>query len=80
MRLLHASDPGFPTAFERLVNARRESDDNVAHDVRGIIHEVRARGDAALVEYSARFDSHALTDEADWCISKQACAEAYEDL
>ncbi|MFN4112795.1 MAG: histidinol dehydrogenase [Sphingomonadaceae bacterium] len=80
MRMLDASDPGFATTFERLVNARRESDDNVAHDVRGIIHEVRARGDSALVEYTARFDSHALTDEADWCISQQACADAYEDL
>ena len=80
MRLLHATDEGFAKAFERLVNARRESDENVAHDVRGILHEVRARGDQALVEYTARFDSHQLTDEADWQVSKQACAEAFEDL
>ncbi|MCL4672987.1 MAG: histidinol dehydrogenase, partial [Sphingomonadaceae bacterium] len=80
MRLLHAADEGFDKAFDRLVNARRESDENVAHDVRGILHEVRARGDQALVEYTARFDSHQLTDEADWQVSKQACAEAFEDL
>ena len=79
-RLLKASDPGFAKAFERLVNARRESDDNVAHDVRGILHEMRARGDDALLEYTARFDSHSLTSDADWSVSKQACAEAYEDL
>lgn len=79
-RLLSASDSGFAKAFDRLVNARRESDENVAHDVRGILHEVRARGDDALVEYTARFDSHQLTDDADWQVSGEACAEAYEDL
>ena len=80
MRLLNASDPGFPAAFDRLVGARRESAENVAHDVRGILHEVRARGDKAVVEYTARFDSHQLNGEADWTVSKDACAEAYEDL
>lgn len=80
MRLLKASDPGFAKTFERLVNARRESDENVAHDVRGILHEMRARGDDALVDYTARFDGHQLTDEADWQVSREACAEAYEDL
>lgn len=80
MRLLKASDPVFAKAFERLVNARRESDENVAHDVRGILHEMRARGDDALVDYTARFDGHQLTDEADWQVSREACAEAYEDL
>lgn len=80
MRLLKASDPGFAKAFERLVNARRESDENVAHDVRGILHEMRARGDDALVDYTARFDGHQLTDKSDWQVSREACAEAYEDL
>ena len=80
MRLLKASDPGFAKAFERLVNARRESDENVAHDVRSILHEMRARGDDALVDYTARFDGHQLTDESDWQVSREACAEAYEDL
>lgn len=80
MRLLKASDPDFAKTFDRLVNARRESDENVAHDVRGILHEMRARGDDALVDYTARFDGHQLTDEADWQVSREACAEAYEDL
>ena len=34
----------------------------VAH----ILAEVRARGDEALEEYTARFDKHALTSEDDW--------------
>ena len=80
MKLMRASDADFAKAFERLVNARRESDENVAHDVRGILHEVRARGDAALAEYTARFDGHALTDDADWAVSAQTCADAFDDL
>jgi histidinol dehydrogenase len=39
---------------------------------------VRARGDAALADYSARFDGFALAEEADWRIDAQACREAFE--
>jgi histidinol dehydrogenase len=57
---LSASDPGFPAAFEALVNARREADEDVSRDVTAIIAAVRADGDAALADYTARFDRHDL--------------------
>jgi len=53
---LKISDPAFDRQFEDLVNARREDQSGVAETVGGIIADVRARGDAALFELTARFD------------------------
>lgn len=53
---LDFSAPGFDSAFAALVDARRESDAGVARDVAEIIADVRARGDAAVAELTARFD------------------------
>jgi histidinol dehydrogenase len=62
---LDARDPDFPGAFDRLVNARRESDPDIADSVRGIIRRVRDEGDAALADLTRRFDRHDL-DVTGW--------------
>ncbi|MBN8906022.1 MAG: histidinol dehydrogenase [Rhodospirillales bacterium] len=62
-RRLNASDPGFAAAFDALLNAKREQEEDVAQAVRGIIVDVRARGDAALVELTNRFDRAGVTVE-----------------
>jgi histidinol dehydrogenase len=80
MLRLNTRDPGFADAFERLVNDRRESDDDVTRDVTLILSDVRNRGDKALVEYTARWDEHSLADEEDWRITPEACREAFDAL
>ena len=80
MLRLNSSDAGFETAFRRLVNDRRESNGDVARDVKVILDDVRMRGDEALVELTAKFDGHTLTADADWRISAQTCREAFDDL
>ncbi len=80
MLRLNTRDPGFEQAFKRLVNDRRESDDNVARDVSLILGDVRNRGDAAVAELTARFDGHTLASEDDWQIGPDACRQAFEDL
>jgi len=80
MQRLNITDPGFETAFARLVDGRRESDIEVRQDVADIIARVRAKGNAALEEYTARFDKHRLVTESDWRIAPQACRAAYEAL
>ena len=55
-RRLDARAPDFESAFNALLNAKREQDEDVAAAVRAIIAEVRARGDAALIELTERFD------------------------
>ncbi len=77
---LKASDPDFEPQFRRIVNARRESESDVASQVRDILHEVKARGDAALRDYSQRFDGHTLSQDSDWVIPAERCKEAYDGI
>lgn len=53
---LTSSDPGFASAFDALLSAKREASVDVDNAVRAIIADVRARGDAALVALSQTFD------------------------
>jgi len=80
MLRLNTRDPGFQTAFQRLVRERRESEGDVARDVTLILENVRNRGDAALAEYTERFDRHVLTSDADWRIGADECYEAFQAL
>jgi histidinol dehydrogenase len=79
MQRLKTSQPDFTRAFARIVKDRRESDENVARDVQVIIEDVRLRGDAALAEYTAKFDQHTPADDA-WRVDPETCRDAYEDL
>jgi len=60
-RLLSARDPGFEAAFVDLLAMKREADAEVDAQVAAIIADVRQRGDAALLDYTARFDRLSLT-------------------
>jgi histidinol dehydrogenase len=60
-RRLDARATDFESAFTELLNAKRESEEDVAASVRAIVADVRARGDAALVDYAKRFDKIELT-------------------
>ncbi len=80
MKMLKANDPGFETAFRKIVNDRREEDSNVTKGVAAILSEVRGRGDDALVEYTARFDNHNLGIDEDWRVPAAQCAAAYDAL
>jgi histidinol dehydrogenase len=51
----HASE-GFEQRFAAFLTTKREVSEDVNATVRAIIDDVRERGDAALAEYSARFD------------------------
>ncbi len=57
---LDSRAPGFADAFTALVNDRREADEDVSRDVAAIIARVRDEGDAALADYTRRFDNHDL--------------------
>ncbi|MBC7506586.1 MAG: histidinol dehydrogenase, partial [Sandarakinorhabdus sp.] len=62
---LDALDSGFAAAFAAIVDARRDSDADVAADVSAIIADVRARGDEAVADLTAKFDRVDL-DAAGW--------------
>jgi len=56
MQRLEAHAPGFAAAFDRLVEAGRETDIAVAGQVREIIADVARGGDAALAALTLKYD------------------------
>jgi histidinol dehydrogenase len=60
---LATRDTGFEAGFAALLAAKRESDADVDDAVAAIIADVARRGDAALIDYTARFDRLTLTPE-----------------
>ena len=57
---LDTRDPDFETAFRRLLAAKRERAADVDAAVAAIIDDVASRGDAALIDYTRRFDRVSL--------------------
>ena len=59
--ILSASDSNFPAALDELLGRRAGEGTSVSETVAAILSEVRRRGDAALIDYTARFDNLTLT-------------------
>jgi histidinol dehydrogenase len=60
---LNSTEPDFAAAFARFLQLKRESDVVVDAVVADILTDVQARGDAAVLELTAKFDGLALTAE-----------------
>ncbi|MCA0422227.1 MAG: histidinol dehydrogenase, partial [Proteobacteria bacterium] len=56
MLRLDCRQDGFEQAFRALLAMKREVSEDVDATVRGILADVRTRGDAALADYTLRFD------------------------
>ena len=63
-QFLSTSEPEFESRFNALLCMKREDSPDVDAEVAAIIAEVRNRGDAALIELTARFDRLELTPES----------------
>ena len=76
----HIDDTDFASRFAALQQMKREQSVDVNEAVAAIIDDVRARGDAALIELTAKYDRQTLSadslrigdDEID--VAMQACA------
>ena len=53
---LRQSEPGFEERFSAFLTTKREASPDVEATVRAIIDDVRKRGDAALIDYTLKFD------------------------
>lgn len=60
-QFLSTLDADFETRFTAILNAKREDSPDVDDVVAGIIADVRARGDAAVLDLTAKFDRLELT-------------------
>jgi histidinol dehydrogenase len=58
---LTVSDPDFEAGFTALLSQARDTTETVDRAVADIIAAVRARGDAAVIDYTTRFDRQTLT-------------------
>lgn len=80
IRRLDSAEAGFQAAFAALLDRAPESSPEVAARTAEIVEAIRLRGDAALVEYTARFDRRTLTGAAELELPKAALKAAWDGL
>lgn len=77
---LNAAESGFDDAFAAFLEAKRDMEADVDRTVAAILDDVRARGDAAVLDYTRQFDRLELTpqtmrmDPARLASARDACA------
>jgi histidinol dehydrogenase len=80
IRRLSTADPGFQTQLDALLAWDSVSDAQVQQTVDTIIAQVRSRGDAALVDYTASFDRWSPATAGDLEIPRARLARAWESI
>ena len=80
LRTLDSTAPGFDAALDALISFEAAQDPAVDAAVAAIIADVRRRGDAAVLEYTARFDRLRATRVAELAVSPKALRSAFETL
>jgi histidinol dehydrogenase len=77
---LSTFEADFQTRLNALLEWESVSDDAVFATVQGILRDVRARGDAAVLEYTARFDHFEADSMRDLEVSHPRMDEALERI
>ena len=77
---LNANDADFVPRLMALTAWSEERDEEVGERVRGILRDVAGRGDAAVVEYTTRFDRRDATSMADLTVERAQLEAALERL
>jgi len=72
---LDSRSAGFEEDFLRFLNVKRDVESDVERAVADIVARVRKEGDAALVDYTRRFDKFDVTRET-LAIGKDEIAQA----
>ena len=80
VRVLDSADPAFDSALERLTAFEAGQDPSVDAAVAAIVADVRARGDAALLEHTRRFDGFEAGRVADLAIDATEMRAACDSL
>jgi histidinol dehydrogenase len=80
IRRLRSTEPDFDRALEALIAFDSALDAEVQQNAARIVADVRARGDAALLEYTQRFDRHPARSVAGLVVHEGRIDEALESL
>ena len=74
-QFLSTTEPSFEKKFRSLLDRKREDSADVDDTVAGIIADVRARGDAAVIELTEKFDRLTLTPKTMAFSAEEIAAE-----
>jgi histidinol dehydrogenase len=80
LRQLDTTRPDFEAEFERLRHWSAETDASIEERVAAILADVRARGDAAVLDYTARFDGVQAASMAALELSREELKAAFEAI
>jgi len=80
LRRLSTREPGFDAALDALTRYDAAQDASVQQTVRDIVADVRRRGDAAVLEYTQRFDRSSATTLSELEVSGAAVQQALKSI
>ena len=77
---LTTSDPAFASTLSSLLEWQAEDNERVTGVVKDIIRDIRIRGDAALLEYTNRFERRTLTSATELIVDKAELLNALDSI
>lgn len=77
---LHTADPDFDTQLQNRLHWSDTQNTDIENSVDAILHAVRERGDAAVLEYAHRFDGAQAETVAGLRFAPQTLRQAYDSL
>ena len=80
IKRLNSADAGFKTALNDLLAFEGAQDDRIEQTVANILADVKKRGDAAVIEYTNRFDRLSAKSMAELELSRAELEAALNGL
>ncbi|MBC7685416.1 MAG: histidinol dehydrogenase [Bdellovibrionales bacterium] len=80
IRKLDSSQPGFKQTLDALLAFEASADEAIEKSVAAILHDVKTRGDAAVLEYTNRFDRVEASSMAAFDIAQSELQFALDSL
>ena len=80
MRRLDSTQADFTARLEELTDWQEELDQQVSETVARVVADIAARGDDALLEYTARFDRLEVDSAHDLEVSRERLGQALDDI
>jgi hypothetical protein len=80
LRQLSTADADFESAFQRLLHWSADTDRQIEQRVAEILVDVKARGDAAVLDYTARFDGLQAASVAALELGRDELRAAFESI
>jgi histidinol dehydrogenase len=80
IRKLSSRSVGFSAELDKLLSFEETADEKLEATVAGILADVRKRGDAAVLEYTRKFDRLPLASVAEMELSRNELRVAFEGL